>query len=364
MFLVVAVAALGLMVLVGAARLLLVGGQGAEAKTGAGAARTVFIAEAPVQLRQFSNRIEVLGVAKARQSVTLTADATELLLKIYFRSGDHVRQGQVLAQLNAREQNANIGQEEAALALADQNLKRYQTLADKGIAAKATVDQYKAAYDQAKATLDAARSRAADRVIRAPFSGVVGLTDAAPGMLVNPGASIATLDDLSLIRVDFPVPERFLPVLREGLPISATADAYPAQAFHGVVAKLDTRIDPSTHALTARAEFLNGDRRLRPGMLLHVTIDQGERTTASVPEAAVVFEADGAWVLTVKPDPAKGAVAVKRVIKTGERRDGLVEVTSGLVPGEMVVADGLNRVRPNDAVTTQVPKGPASGRGH
>ncbi|MGC4107200.1 MAG: efflux RND transporter periplasmic adaptor subunit [Thermomicrobiales bacterium] len=103
--------------------------------------------------------------------------------------------------------------------------------------------------------MTAAEARQADRVIRAPFSGVVGLTDIAPGAVINPGAAIVTLDDLSVVRVDFQVPDRFLSAVREGQDIAATADSFPGQTFRGRVAKLDTRIDERTRALTARAEI-------------------------------------------------------------------------------------------------------------
>lgn len=342
------------MVVLGAIRLMIPAGGAAGGAPGAtagkGAGRPTAVTLTPVVLRFFSNRIDVLGVAKGRQSVTLTADTTELVTRILFHSGQAVRQGEVLAELNAREQTADIGQYEAALALAEQNLQRYQTLADKGIAAKATVDQYKATRDQARATLEASKARAANRVIRAPFSGVIGLTDAAPGMLLNPGGSIATLDDISVIRVDFPVPERYLSVLLEGLPISATADAYTTQTFRGIIAKVDTRVDPTTRAITARAEFPNGDRRLKPGMLLHVGIDQAARQSPSAPESAVVFEGDKAFVFVASPDPKKGQIAVRRAVSLGVKHDGVVEVTAGLRPGETLIADGLNRVRPNEAI--------------
>jgi membrane fusion protein (multidrug efflux system) len=270
--------------------------------------------------------------------------------------------------------------------LAKSNWDRWQQLADRGIAPAATAEQYKSQYEQAVANLRASQARAGDREIRAPFSGTVGLTDAAPGMLVNPGAAIATLDDLSVIRVDFPVPERFVSVLRDGLPISATADAYPDRTFQGRIAKLDTRVDPATRSVTARAEFPNPDGRLKPGMLLHVTIDRATRQSAAVPESAVVFESGDAYVLVLQRAPAGqggqaqgqrqgppagarqggasgpganggpggrggGFIAVRQDIQAGIRQDGFVEVLAGLSPGQRIVGDGTNRVRPNDPVS-------------
>ena len=371
LFLIVAVVILGVMALAGGARFLAAGAKGGGAPAagrpaggpagspagggarGAGGGRgapATAVTIATVGTRPFLERIEVLGVAKARQSVTLTASTTELVTRIRFQSGDYVRQGQVLADLNARQQNADILSAQAALDLAKSNWDRWQALADRGVAPKATAEQYKSSYDQAKAALQAREAGVADRTIRAPFSGVVGLTDAAPGMLINPGATIATLDDLSLIRVDFPVAERYLSVLREGLPLTATADAYPNVPFQGHIAKLDTRIDPGTRSLVARAEFPNTDRKLRPGMLLHVSLDQGGRTNPAAPESAVIFEGKGAFVYAVVPDKAKGMIAVRRDITAGSRGEGWVEVVAGLNPGDRIVADGVNRVRVNEAV--------------
>ena len=375
LFLIVAVVILGVMALAGGVRMLATGGKGgasaaaggpgggARGPGGARGGQATAVNVAVVGTRPFIERIEVLGVAKARQSVTLTASTTELVTRIHFQSGDYVRQGQVLADLNARQQNADIISAQSALDLAKSNWDRWQALADRGVAPKATAEQYKSVYEQAKATLQAREAGVADRTIRAPFSGVVGLTDAAPGMLINPGATIATLDDLSVIRVDFPVAERYLSVLREGLPLTATADAYPNIPFQGRIAKLDTRIDPGTRSLVARAEFPNADKKLRPGMLLHVSLDQGGRTSPAAPESAVVFEGDGAFVYAVVPDKAKGAIAVRRNITAGARGAGWVEVVSGLNPGDRIVSEGVNRVRVNEAVRPAGAPGPGGRPG-
>ncbi|HTK35482.1 MAG TPA: efflux RND transporter periplasmic adaptor subunit [Caulobacteraceae bacterium] len=405
LFLVVALCVVGLMVVAGGLKLAFggskgAGGAGAPAapaaapRQGAGAAgqggqggqgarRGTQVTATAAQVRTFTDRIEVLGAAKARQSITVTAAAQQLISKVHFKSGDHVRQGQVLVELVATEQDAGVVQAQSAVNLAKSNWDRWQKLADRGIAPAATAEQYKAQYDQAVATLGANRARLGDRVIRAPFSGTVGLTDAAPGMLVNPGGAIVTLDDMTAMNVDFPVAERFIPVLKDGLVIDATADAYPATTFHGRIAKVDTRLDPATRAVIARAVFPNPDGRLKPGMLLHVTIDQAVRQSPAIPEESVVFENGEAYVLLIqRPEggqgggparpaggaqagqarPAGGAqgggqggrggnmIAVRHVIGTGLRKDGWVEVTSGLNPGQQIVADGSNRVRPNDPV--------------
>jgi membrane fusion protein (multidrug efflux system) len=365
-FLVVALVVIGTMIVAGGARLLFTGkGQQAQQAQGGGGGggrggQPVAVVPATVTPRLFANDIEVLGAAKARQSVTLTAAATQLVTKINFQSGQYVRQGQVLAELNAREQDANIIQAQAALEFAEKTRDRWQALADRGVAPKATAEQYQSAYEQAKANLAANQARAGDRTIRAPFSGVVGLSDAAPGMLINPGATIATLDDVSVIRVDFPVAERFLGLLKEGLPITATTDAYPDRVFTGNVAKLDTRLDPSSRSLIARAEFSNADGRLRPGMLMHVAIKQDQRTSPSVLESAVAFEGQAVYVLAIEPGP-KGLTAIRRDVKIGVRQAGYIEILSGLEVGDQVMAEGLNRVQSGARVVISGPGG-ANGK--
>jgi membrane fusion protein (multidrug efflux system) len=402
LFLVLAVAAVALAIVFGAFKLMAGGDSGPgggppgfAGGPGGGGGRGMTVTPAVVTVRNFSDQVEVLGAAKARQSITVTAPASQLVTRINFQSGQFVRAGQVLAELNAQEQDAALVQARSQVNLAKSNWDRWQQLADRGVAPAATAENYKAQYEQALATLQANQARAGDRVIRAPFSGFIGLSDAAPGMMLSPGTAIATLDDISTIRVDFPVPERYISLLRNGLPITATADAYPGVTFQGRIAQLDTRLDPTTRAITARAEFPNPGNQLRAGMLMRVVISQGTRDNPSVPESAVVFEGGQAFVLAIAPAPARpgaptgqqgarpglapaaaqgggqarGAgpggppgggpalIAQQRNVQTGVRQGGFVEVLAGLQPGERVVADGTNRIRPNDPVRLAGPGG-------
>jgi len=206
------------------------GSAAATAAQKGGAGRPAPVSVVSVQPRVFTDSIDVIGLAKGRQSVTLTAATTQLVDKVRFRDGEAVARGAVLVELKAVEQDAGLVQARARLVQAERDYQRWQALGARGFAAKTDLDAHEAAYLSAKADVDAARARQADRVIRAPFAGVVGLSDIAPGALVNPGALIVTLDDLSAVRVDFEVPERQLAALHEGQPISATVDAPPATA--------------------------------------------------------------------------------------------------------------------------------------
>jgi membrane fusion protein (multidrug efflux system) len=302
-----------------------------------------------VQPRSFVDTIEVLGVAKGRQSVTLTAATTQLVERVRFTDGQAVPRGAVLVELKATEQDAGIAQAQAKLVQAQRAYQRWKTLGEKGFASKSAIDQYQAAYASAQADLHVAQARQNDRVIRAPFAGVVGLSDVTPGALVNPGAPIVTLDDVSTIRVDFQVPERYLAQLREGQAITAGIDAYPGETVDGHIAKLDTRVDERTRAITARAEFPNAQRRLKPGMMIRVSIARGERQSPAVQESAVSVQGDNAFVFVLR-EQGGGTIAEQRPVVTGLRQHGFVEITDGVRTGERLVADGLNKVQPGEPV--------------
>jgi len=201
-------------------------------RDGAGGGSVLTVSQTPAAEHVFADRIEALGVAKGRNSVTITSDTTELVTAVRFRDGQNVGRGQVLVELKANEQAAGVADAQARLAQAKREYDRWQALADRGVAPRATAEQYQARYESALAIAEAARAQQRDRVIRAPFSGTVGLTDIAPGALVSPGSPIVSLDDLSVIRVDFDVPDRYLPVLRPGAPISAQPDPLPGVVLH------------------------------------------------------------------------------------------------------------------------------------
>ncbi len=309
----------------------------------------------PIETRTFVDAIEVLGVAKGRQSVTLSAAATQLVQRVNFRDGQYVPRGAILVELKDTEQNAGLAQAQARMVGAQRAYDRYKALGEKGYASKAAIDQYEAAYLAARADVSAAQARQNDRMIRAPFSGVVGLSDVAPGALVSPGAPIVTLDDLSAMRVDFPVPERYLSQIHEGQALTASVDAYPGDQIAGRIARIDTRIDERTRAVTARAEFPNPGHRLKPGMMVRVAISRGQRQGLSAPESAVAVQGDSAFVYVIHP---KGQMAMteQRMVVTGVRQSGFVELREGVSPGDRIVADGLNKVIPGQPVKLAAPR--------
>lgn len=308
------------------------------------------VSQVMVASRPFSDTIEVLGTAKGRESLVVTSSTTELITRVLFRDGETVAKGQPLVELQAREEEAGIIAARANLDQARKDRDRWKALADKGIAPRIKYEQAQTDFETARAQLRAAEARQGDRVIRAPFAGVVGLSDVTPGTLINPGAEIATLDDVSLMRVDFPVPERYLSALRAGMTIVVHADALPGRTFTGRIALLDSRVDERTRAITARAEIPNPDGALRPGMMLKVTIERGTRMALAAPEAAVQFEGDTAYAYKIVDEPDRGLVALRTTVRRGVAEDGFVEILDGLSAGDRLVASGLNRIQPNAPV--------------
>ncbi len=336
-------------------------GKGGRGGPGGGMGGPAQVSVTTVQSRVFTDSIDVIGVAKGRQSVTLTAAATQLVDRVRFTDGQAVAKGAVLVELKDTEQNAGLAQAQARLVQAQRDFDRWKTLAAQGFASKTALDQREATYLSARADVQAAQARQADRTIRAPFAGVVGLSDIAPGALINPGSAIVTLDDISTVRVDFEIPDRYLASLREGQPINAKADAYPGETIAGRIAKLDTRIDERTRAITARAEFPNPGRRLKPGMMMRVAIARGQRQGLAVPEAALLVQGDSAFVYVLNRQGDRTS-AEQRPVRTGARQDGFVEILDGVKAGDRLVADGLNKLQPGQPVRPVQAAGPAGAR--
>ncbi|HSR64411.1 MAG TPA: efflux RND transporter periplasmic adaptor subunit, partial [Xanthomonadaceae bacterium] len=198
----------------------------------------------------------------------------------------------------------------------------------------------------AAATLAAKRAAVADRTISAPFAGVLGLRQVSPGALVTPGTVITTLDDDSRIKLDFTLPESALSAIAPGQAVSARSDAWPGQAFDGRIAQVDSRVDPDTRAVKARAELPNPDGRLRAGMLLRVQVQLPARQALVVPELAIQQEGEQASVFRVGGD----GKADKVPVKLGSRRQGEVEVVSGLEAGDRIVVEGTVKLHPGSRV--------------
>lgn len=325
-------------IVLGLAALALAGCGGAPDSSDSGPATVVTTV---LEAVAWQDRIEALGTARANESVTLTAKVNETVVRVEFDSGDLVEAGQVLVDLSGRVELAGLEEARAALQEAEQQYRRQQQLAEQKVIAASQLDTQRAARDAARARMDAIRARLADRVITAPFAGVLGLRQVSPGTVLSPGDPIATLDDISVIKLDFSVPEAFLSALLPGQDVRAASVAWPGEVFRGTVRTLDSRVDPVTRSVMVRAELPNPERKLRPGMLLTVEVVQPPRQTLAVPELALVQIGQQAFVFRVD---GKG-VARQVPVRAGARRRGEVEIVDGLATGDRVVVEGTVKLR-------------------
>lgn len=296
---------------------------------------------ATVGFDEFVDLLEALGTARAKESVQITAKVTESVRSLRFEDGARVDAGQVLAELTDTEQSADLDAARAAFVDAEKQYQRIADLVSKGSAARSELDRRRADRDSAQARVAGLEARLEDRIIRAPFAGVLGLRAVSPGTLVRPGDLIVTLDDTSLIKVDFSVPETFISALKPDLEILAQCAAYPNETFKGIVRTIDTRVDPVTRTIVVRAEVPNPDGRLRPGMLMSVELIKNRQRSLVIPEEALVPMETKQFVLMVKNGKAE-----RREVEIGRRRPGAVEVLKGLAEGDQVIVEGTNRAMP------------------
>ena len=289
-----------------------------------------------VATARFVDRIDAVGTARANEQVTLAAPVTERIERLNFDDGGYVTRGQIIAVLARGQESAQLEEARARAQEARQQLVRLELLKARGFATNSALDTQTALAAQARAQAASASASIGDRVIRAPFSGWVSLRNILAGAVVQAGTEIAQISDISRIKLDFAVPETLLAQVRAGQPITAIAAAYPDTPFRGTIASVDPVLSPETRAATVRAILPNGDRRLKPGMLLTVRIEATARTAPAVPELAVIGEGADSFVFTVD-----GGVARRTRITTGQRQDGVVEVTGGLRPGQRIVTEGV-----------------------
>jgi membrane fusion protein (multidrug efflux system) len=342
--------ALALMALavVGKAVFGLFGGEQAQAAQG-NARRAALVAVTTVDQHEFADVIQAIGAAEAKESIVITPKAADTIRSLRFESGDRVRRGQVLVEMASVEQDADLTEARAQAQVTQEDFRRTQTLFDRGFVSQARLDQAQAAAAAAQARVTGGASRVADRTIRAPFSGVVGLRQSSPGEYVQPGDPIGTLDDISEIKVDFDVSETEMAHLALGAPITARTSAYADQVFQGHISQIDSRVAAATRTIRVRAVLPNTGGRLRPGMLLSVELRSDARQGVGVPEAAVVDEIDGVFVFRIANEDG-GPKAERVRVETGARTDGMIEIASGLNAGDRIVIEGLQSLRDGQTV--------------
>ena len=309
----------------------------------------VFVTD--VQKQEFSDEIEALGTLQANENVDLTSSVTERITKINFESGQRVKQGDVLVEMDYAEEEALLAEEQSVLAEAERQVDRFKPLIDRGATSQSTMDAAELEAQTARSRIAAIESQINERRIIAPFDGKLGLRNVSVGVMAQPGTLITTIDDDTVMKLDFSVPEIYLPAIQEGGKIEASAKAYPDEVFEGTVQSVNSRVDPVTRAVSVRALLDNHDQRLKPGMLMRVRLYKDTRQAIIIPEEALVPKGDKNYVFTLAQE-GDDTIANLVPIDMGARRKGGVEVLGGVQVGDQVVTHGTMRIQ--DGATVKV----------
>jgi membrane fusion protein (multidrug efflux system) len=299
---------------------------------------------APVISKEISDIVEALGTARANESVTITSNVSEKVNSINFEDGQQVKLGDTLVVLEQAEEQANLLHSKAVLGERKLALDRLRRLAKKNLIPPDELDRARLAMEQAEANITAIKARINDRIIRAPFDGVMGLRELSVGTLIESGDKVATLDDVRIIKLDFSVPAVFLSELKPGLKIEAQADAIANKIYKGEVKSVDSRVDPVSRSVKVRAVLPNTDGRIVPGILMQIRLLRNLHQALIIPEAALLPMGEKQFVMLRSSKDAKD-LAEKREIKIGSRIPGWVEVIHGLTQTDQVITHGNNKVR-------------------
>jgi len=343
---------------------LLYGQLTAEESAGDGDRRggqTVNVTVAAAALETVRDRAEAVGTTLADQAIEIVPLASGRLVEIAYQPGEPVEAGAILARLDDTIERADLAEAEAMAQESVSALERGRRLRASNNIAEATLVELQAAASAAQARVDRAAQRLEDRIVRAPFDGVVGLRRVDLGARVDNDTVLTTLDDRRQMTVEFSLPEIFYGRVSRGLPVTARSTSFPDRDFDGTIGTVDTRIDTTSRSFRVRASLPNPDLLLPAGLFVLVDVTLDEREAVVIPEEAVLTEA-GRTVVYVAADER----AERRGVELGQRTVGLVEIRSGVEPGELVVTRGLQRMRDGVGIRYEPPEAddeaPANGR--
>ena len=295
--------------------------------------------------------IEAVGTTRAARSVEIAPLSAGRVVKSELSQGTEVKSRSLLIALDSVIEEADVLEAKARLEEASRALQRSDSLAASSGMSQATIDNLKAQAKIARAQLERANKRLEDRFLRAPFSGVISLSDIEIGSRVKAGEVVAVLDDLSSVLVEFSVAEDHFGSLGSGDTLTARAAAFPGRKFTGTIDAIDTRIDTASRSFKVRGFIKNADRSLPAGMFMHVSIALKESEALVVPEEALMIDEGQPFVFRLDPAKDPGLFRVdKRAVTIGRRGFGYVELTEGISPGDEVVTRGIQKIRPGAMV--------------
>ncbi|MFA0810484.1 efflux RND transporter periplasmic adaptor subunit [Microbulbifer epialgicus] len=310
------------------------------------------VTSATAQIQSWREDLSGVGTVRAVNGVEVTTEAEGVVSAIHFKSGQYVHKGDLLVEIFAEPEKAQLQVLDAELRLARRNYARINTLTKRGVTTEADLDSARSTLDQVVANIEVQRARVDQRIVVAPFSGVLGIRRIDLGQNVSPGEAVVSLQQLDPIFVDFSLPEQKYAMVKAGLPIELTTDAFPGNTYHGKITAVDPQVDNASRNFLIQATLNNPKKHLRPGMFAQVSVQiDASRRVLVVPRTALVFAPYGVSVFILEKDEeSDGMIANKRFVKIGEERGDLVEIVRGLLEGDVVASSGLLKLRNGEKV--------------
>lgn len=298
---------------------------------------------------RWAPKLEAVGTLVARQAVVVSTEVPGSVTRINFDSGDLVKRGKVLVELDTSVERAQLASAQAAAELADITLKRTRSLGSQQVSTEAAVDQAEAEAKRARAAVAQIRASIAKKTIRAPFSGKLGIRQVDLGEIVSPGTSLVSLQAIEELYADFYLPQREVERVREGQGLVVRTDAVKGRDWQGEVAAVEASVDVATRNILVRGAIKNEDRLLRPGMFVEIALElpAAAAEVVVVPETAILFAPYGNSVFIVEEGKAR-----QILVEVGERRGDFIAVKGDLQAGAEVVKAGAFKLR--DGVSVQV----------
>lgn len=304
------------------------------------------VAVAAVQEVPFARGLSAVGSLRSDESVVLRPEVAGRIQSIEFKEGQPVKQGQLLIRLDDSVPRAELAQARANLTLAQSHYRRAVELQGKGFVSQQARDESASTLKVQEAAVALAQARLDKMTISAPFAGIVGLRSVSVGDYVNQGQDLAPLEAIDPLKVDFRVPEMYLSKVGVGQQLTLRLDALPGQERRGLVYAVSPLVDAGGRSILLRATVANQDGVLRPGMFARVQLLFSEDKALVAPEAALSPSGETQYVYRVE-----NGVAKRREVTIGERREGRVEILTGVAANDMLVVSGLQRVTDGASVT-------------
>ncbi len=295
--------------------------------------------------------LEAIGSIMPTRGVVVSAEVPGIVRKIYFDSGQAVDEGELLVELDVDVDKAELDALQADRRLAEITRNRLSQIVSDNLGSRSDLDEAQAKLDRTEAEIAAKQAMIRKKSIRTPFAGELGIRIINPGQYLAPGDEIVQLVGLDPIYAEYALPERYLAELHVGQTVTVRVQAYPDTVFEGSIYAISPSIQTASRSVRIRALLENADRRLRPGMFAEVDTLLKERDRVlTLPERAVTYNPYGESVFVVNEADGRKTVALTQ-IKTGQVRDGRVEIVSGLDEGTEVVSDGHNKLRNGQAIS-------------